>query len=433
MVGERSKKLLKERINFLLQQKGMTRKTLVNGLVTLPHFSNILAGRYLLADDIAKQLGKRLGVTADYILRTEDSSLEINNQADKFFRQVVLFQQVNDAYVASIPEKNDAFVIELSTALMKACYFQATNNRASYQALHETYLNFYLENFDDSSILTLPLPLRKAFFYYKLQFYRSNSKLEESISYIERLLPMLEEDAEIWIAVKKIEMEVLVALRLFDKAKKSFEDTLHRVQTENLSHHLSSLYIAESAYCFYLKLYGEAFVNLAKAEEYLVYMNDSAGSYLVTIFNNRILMLIATNRLGDAAQEVERFEKYLRQQKNIDTTFWTLIELHNADIALAGGAVATLEEILAGLQKANKTSDQVYAVKFYQCQLALLQENFKTAEAIAEECLLFFEQANSANKLILIYETIAICAEQTRQYKKSSDMYKKMTQLLKMN
>lgn len=212
--------MLKERINFLIQQKGMTRKTLVNGLVTLPHFSNILAGRYLLADDIAKQLGKRLGVTTDYILRTEDSSLEINNQADKFFRQVVLFQQMNDAYVASVPEKNDALVIELSTALMKACYFQATNNRVSYQALHETYLNFYLENFDDSSILTLPLPLRKAFFYYKLQFYRSISKLEESVSYIERLLPMLEEDAEIWIAVKKIEMEVLVVLRLFDKAKK---------------------------------------------------------------------------------------------------------------------------------------------------------------------------------------------------------------------
>ncbi|AHI55559.1 XRE family transcriptional regulator [Listeria ivanovii] len=425
--------MLKERINFLIQQKGMTRKTLVNGLVTLPHFSNILAGRYLLADDIAKQLGKRLGVTTDYILRTEDSSLEINNQADKFFRQVVLFQQMNDAYVASVPEKNDALVIELSTALMKACYFQATNNRVSYQALHETYLNFYLENFDDSSILTLPLPLRKAFFYYKLQFYRSISKLEESVSYIERLLPMLEEDAEIWIAVKKIEMEVLVVLRLFDKAKKSFEDTLHRVQTENLSHHLSSLYIAESAYCFYLKLYEEAFVNLAKAEEYLVYMNDSAGSYLVTIFNNRILMLIATNQLVSAVQEVERLEKYLRQQKNIDATFWTLIELHKADIALAGGSVTTLEEILARLQKANKTSDQDYAVIFYQSQLALLQGNFKEAVVIAEECLPFFEQANITNRLLMIYETIAICAEQTRQYKKSSDMYKKMTQLLKMN
>ncbi|MGY3833785.1 hypothetical protein ACWTCW_04840 [Listeria ivanovii subsp. ivanovii] len=316
---------------------------------------------------------------------------------------------------------------------MKACYFQATNNRVSYQALHETYLNFYLENFDDSSILTLPLPLRKAFFYYKLQFYRSISKLEESVSYIERLLPMLEEDAEIWIAVKKIEMEVLVVLRLFDKAKKSFEDTLHRVQTENLSHHLSSLYIAESAYCFYLKLYEEAFVNLAKAEEYLVYMNDSAGSYLVTIFNNRILMLIATNQLVSAVQEVERLEKYLRQQKNIDATFWTLIELHKADIALAGGSVTTLEEILARLQKANKTSDQDYAVIFYQSQLALLQGNFKEAVVIAEECLPFFEQANITNRLLMIYETIAICAEQTRQYKKSSDMYKKMTQLLKMN
>lgn len=433
MVRERSEKLLKERINFLIQQKGISRKTLVNGLITLPHFSNILAGRYLLADDIAKQLGERLGVTTDYILHAEDNSFEINNQAEKTFRRIVLFQQLDDAYVASIPEQNDALVLELSTALMKACYYQATNNQENYQALHKNYLNFYLENFDDVSILKLPLPLRKAFFYYKLQFYRSISKLEESSKYMELLLPILEDDAEVWIAIKKIEMEVLVALKLYDKAKKSFEDTLHRVQSENLSHHLSSLYIAESAYCFYLKLYEEAFVNLAKAEEYLVYMDDSAGTYLVTIFNNRILMLIATNRLGDAAQEVERFEKYLQQQKNIDTTFWTLIELHKADIALAGGAVAKLEEILAGLQKANKTPDQVYAVKFYQCQLALLQENFKTAEAIAEECLPFFEQANSANRLILIYETIAICAEQTRQYKKSSDMYKKMTQLLKMN
>lgn len=182
-----------------------------------------------------------------------------------------------------------------------------------------------------------------------------------------------------------------------------------------------------------MKLYEEAFVNLAKAEEYLVYMNDSAGSYLVTIFNNRILMLIATNQLVSAVQEVERLEKYLRQQKNIDATFWTLIELHKADIALAGGSVTTLEEILARLQKANKTSDQDYAVIFYQSQLALLQGNFKEAVVIAEECLPFFEQANITNRLLMIYETIAICAEQTRQYKKSSDMYKKMTQLLKMN
>ncbi|MBC6308665.1 hypothetical protein HCJ66_03755 [Listeria sp. FSL L7-1582] len=425
--------MLKERINFLIEVQGITRKNLVNGLITLPHLSNILAGRYLLAEDLAEQFGERLGVATDYLMHTEDVSKEIIQETEAIVRRFMLFQQVDDAYIVSLPEKNNALVIELSAALMKACYYQTMNMKVSYQTLHTTYLNFYVENFDDLSILKLPIPLRKAFYYYKLQFYRSVSQFEMSSKYIELLLHMLDEDTEAWVTIKKIEMEIFVSLKLYDKAKHSFEDSLHRVQKEHLLHHLSSLYIAESAYCFYLKLYEEALVNLAKAEEYLVYMDDSAGTYLCMIFNNRILMLITMNQLADATFEVDRFKKYLQQQENIDPTFWTLIALHKADIALASGAFTQLENTLESLQKTNKTPDQVYAVKFYQSQLALHKGNFKEAEALAKDCLCFLEQNDFPNRLLVVYETLATCAEQSRQYKKSSDMYKKMTILLKKN
>lgn len=46
--------MLKERIEFLCKKKNLSRKELVDGLVTPAHFANILADRYPLAEDLAE-------------------------------------------------------------------------------------------------------------------------------------------------------------------------------------------------------------------------------------------------------------------------------------------------------------------------------------------------------------------------------------------
>jgi antitoxin component HigA of HigAB toxin-antitoxin module len=50
--------MLKERIQYLSKQKGLTRKELTEGLITQTHFANILAGRYTLAQDLAEAMAK---------------------------------------------------------------------------------------------------------------------------------------------------------------------------------------------------------------------------------------------------------------------------------------------------------------------------------------------------------------------------------------
>lgn len=56
--------MLKARFQYLMEKKGINRKQLADGLLTLPHLSNLLAERYLLADDLAGEFGKRLDVAA---------------------------------------------------------------------------------------------------------------------------------------------------------------------------------------------------------------------------------------------------------------------------------------------------------------------------------------------------------------------------------
>ncbi|MBC1921353.1 hypothetical protein [Listeria grayi] len=69
--------MLKARFQYLMEKKGINRKQLADGLLTLPHLSNLLAERYLLADDLAGEFGKRLDVAAEYLLQTSDSSHQI--------------------------------------------------------------------------------------------------------------------------------------------------------------------------------------------------------------------------------------------------------------------------------------------------------------------------------------------------------------------
>lgn len=58
--------MLKERIELLSKRKQISRKDLVEGLVTQAHFANILADRYPLPEDLAEAIAGRFGVSFLY-------------------------------------------------------------------------------------------------------------------------------------------------------------------------------------------------------------------------------------------------------------------------------------------------------------------------------------------------------------------------------
>ncbi|MBC1520882.1 hypothetical protein HB912_04350 [Listeria aquatica] len=424
--------MLKERINFLVEKQGMTRKELVSGLITLPHFSNILTGRYILAEDLAVKFAEKLGVSTNYLLKAEDVSSQILKGADEIVNQMIAFSDIDETYVATLPKSADALVLELSSKLMAACFYQLTQDQENYNHLHIHYLNFYLKEFPDSTIGQLPTPLKKAFYFYKMQVFRSKNDYEAASNYCHLLLPLLTENVGAWIAVKKIEIEILLTLKNFELAKKQLNEALHRVQLKNLKAHLPSFYVLQSNYYFYLGLFEEAIISLSKAEENLIYLDSTQmGDYQVMIFNNRIVMLIKTKQLIEAERESKRFHEFLEQQEQIEETFFTLIMLYQADIALLGKQFEHLSSLIQKLELAPKTNDQSYALYFYKAQAALQKEDYQTAQNQAELCLDYFEHNPIVERLVALYELLGICAEQKRQYKKSSDMYKKIVQLLK--
>ncbi|WP_458463916.1 hypothetical protein [Paenibacillus sp.] len=61
--------MLKERIGLLSKRKQISRKDLVEGLVTQTNFANILADRYPLPEDLAEAIAGRLGVSPSYIVK----------------------------------------------------------------------------------------------------------------------------------------------------------------------------------------------------------------------------------------------------------------------------------------------------------------------------------------------------------------------------
>ncbi|WP_088815914.1 MULTISPECIES: helix-turn-helix domain-containing protein [Listeria] len=424
--------MLKERINFLLDKKGMSRKELVSGLITLPHFSNILKGRYILAEDLASKFAEKLEVPADYLLKAEDISNHILQGANDIVNQMIVFIDIDETYVTTLPNCSNPLVIELTSKLMAACYYQSIGDNKNYAFLHKNYLNFYLKEFSDDDIKDLPSPLKKAFYFYKIQVFRSKNDFELAYSYCKLLLPLLTEDVEPWLAVKKIEVEILLTLRKFEVAKKSLDEAMQKIQLKNLNYHLPSFYVLQSNYYFYLGFSEEALISLSKAEENVAHLDLTIkGTYLITIFNNRIVMLIKTGKLVEAESESERFNTFLQHSSEVEETFFTLIKIYRADIALLGKQFDRLDILIEELEKLPKNSDQGYALRFYKAMLAISNGDYQLAEEEAESCIMYFEENPIIERLVPLYETLGICAEKKRQYKKSSDMYKKIVYLLK--
>ncbi|MDY7989656.1 hypothetical protein UY286_02555 [Paenibacillus polymyxa] len=96
-----------------------------------------------MAEDLAEQITGRLGVKPSYLLRA--AAEETLATADKIFTELSkLANPATESYVDQLEDRNDSLVVEMTTYLMKAVYYQQLNDPTAYEYLHQTKLSFSL-------------------------------------------------------------------------------------------------------------------------------------------------------------------------------------------------------------------------------------------------------------------------------------------------
>ncbi|MEC0225796.1 helix-turn-helix transcriptional regulator [Paenibacillus alba] len=424
--------MLKERIEHLCKKKQISRKDLVEGLVTQAHFANILAGRYPLADDLAEHIASRLGVPVNYLNHVAIADEQTLQRAEHIF-QTMSGQSVSESYVDALDDRDDALVIELTTSFMKAIYYQQMNDKTAYDYLHQTYLNHYLEKYGKTDQADLPLPLKKALLLYKIQYFRSQSRYDDVLNDVNRLSELVEAGTEIWLTAQNIRMEACVLLKQFEQAKQVFEQTMRQIVDDRLFHRLSGLYVAYSGYCFAMGLVQEALRALSMAEANLVYLQQP-GDVVTTIMNNRIVMLTMTGEPDKALDEIVRFEAMIvNEPEETQQMFEPVTTIYRCEAAFSQRNWELLSEGVERLRTLDTSTDQEMALAFYESQLALNQGDIETFQSRALECLPYFESTWHAMRLEHLYETLAVVSEESRRYKESSFYYRKLVYLLKNN
>ncbi|AWB43720.1 transcriptional regulator [Paenibacillus sp. CAA11] len=424
--------MLKERIDYLCKKKNITRKELVEGLVTPAHFANILADRYPLAEDLAERIAKRLGVTPEYLLNTASCREEVLQRADQIFNQLADgASSIAESEVHALPDRDDALVVELTTALMKAIYYQQLNDRTAYDYLHTSYLNYYLDKYGRPDEIDLPLPLQKALLLYKVQYFRSKHMYFDVQIHVTRLHSLLPPGTEVWLTVQNLRMEAYIYIKEYEQAKQVFEDTMKLVYENRLFHRLSGLYVAYSGYCYTMGLTQEALSALAMAEANLVYAQRQ-GDLLTAIMNNRIVMLTLMGELDQALEEIARFESMVdREAEEVSEMLRPVTQLYRCEVAFMRKDWVELLQRVEQLKQDVLTTDQRMACTFYKSQLALSQGDTVSFTQHALECLPYFEDTQQAIRLEQLYETLAMVSEDQRKYKESSSYYRKLVYLLR--
>lgn len=424
--------MLKERIDYLCKKKEITRKDLVEGLVTQAHFANILAERYPLPEDLAEQIAERLGVSKVYLERTAADDLETLQRAEQIFERLSMqASSIPEQEVNDLPDRDNTLTIELTTALMKATYFQQLNDHDAYDYLHQSYLNFYLDKFGRPDDILLPIPLLKALLFYKIQHFRSKHQYYDVLHQVERWIALLQTGSETWLTAQHIRMEAYVHTKQFEEAKKTFEQIMKQVYEQRWFHRLSGLYIIYSGYCFSMKFIQESLTTLSMAEAHLVYA-EHQSDMLSVIMNNRIIMLTMTEQLEQAEAEVIRFETIVdHQSEETKQNMLPVLLIYRCEIALATKDWASVINHIEQLNTLTLHQDQQMAVTFYESQIALSQGQSELFIEKALVCLPYFESIHQSTRLSILYEALAVVSEDQRRYKEAAQYYRKLVYLLR--
>lgn len=424
--------MLKERIQYLCDKKQLSRKELTDGLVTQAHFSNILAGRYPLPDDLAEAIAQRLGVQTEYIVQTDSTEEHILEQAQQILEMMsAQASSITEQRVNQLPDRHPALTVELTTALMKATYYQQLNDEDAYHYLHQSYLNVYLEYFGRPDTLHLPAPLQQALLFYKIQNFRALGQYYDVLHQLDVWLPLLEHGSELWLTAQHIRVEAYVHTRQSEQAKHSFEKITLHIYEQRMFYRLSGLYVLYSGYCYSMEWVQEALTALAMAEAHLVHAQNQSDT-LSTIMNNRIVILTRSGDWAQAEQELGRFRSMVQMQpQDVQQQWEPMLLVYDCEIAWNRKNWSQLVNLLDQMRTCTLTTDQQMALFFYESQLSLSVGNNEAFVEQALQCLSYFEQMRQQDRLGMLYEGLATVAEEQRRYKDAALYYRKLVYLLR--
>lgn len=425
--------MLKERIQYLCSRRGISRKELTEGLITLTHFSNILAGRYSLASDLAQAMSKRLGVCPEYLLMAADCPDTIMKKNDEM-TDIAISLTGTGAYLESLPIVANELSLELGANLCAACLSFQLGRLDRCRELHETYLDFYLDEFTDTKIEALSPPLKKMFYVYKSLLSRSHQKHDSTLFYLDKLLELVVDRNETWMAVQKFRIETLILLEGFDAVQELFEEVLLRIRKENLLHHLSNLYIMSSGFYDKVKMYQTAVVELAKAEENLIYLaNDGTkGKIYSFILHNRILILTKLRQYAAARVSIEQFEDLLKADiQNRPGDIQAAAGCYLCAILLGEEDWEAFSELLNLLEQIVMRPDQRFLMNYFRGTLYFHNNNREEAEKSLLLALEYMKKNGAGSEWAgKIYAMLAALAEQEKRYKRAAEFYRNAYEIL---
>lgn len=424
--------MLKERIEFLCKKKNITRKQLVEGLVTGTHFANILADRYPLQNDLGAAVAHRLGVKPSYITNASKQDQEAIQQAEYIFMEFSKpFKEQAEQNIILFDDHHDALIVELTVALMKAVYYQQVGDVAAYQYIHEHYLDFYLHKYIYKNELKLPFPLKKAFLFYKIYNHRAQNEYGELLRCASKLEPQLVIGSDVWYMIRSLQLEGSVHNTQHEQAYHIFEQLLQHNAENNREDRLSSLYIAHSGNCFATGMYQDALMALTKAEHHLHNAKETEELQSI-IFNNRIVMLTMLGQNEQALAEIDDYEAWLASRSAvIQQAMKSTLLIYRGELAYIEKNWGELGAVLYRLNGETLNQDQAMAKLFYCSQFALSQGDSESFLKYSLECLPYFEQSEQRLRLEQLYELLAIVSEENRKYKDAAFYYRKLLGLVR--
>lgn len=417
--------MLKERINYLSEIHGISRKDLVNGLITPTHLSNILAGRYPLPEDLASHLAERLFVDETYLLAAEDCSAETVNYAETIIEQFLL-NAYDSTNIDQLPTEHPALLIELVSQLIRASV-GLTRNDVSLQMSNEQYLAIYLPQFMDEE---MPEVLKKALYIYKMSQYRNQHNQREALEMCRQLKKFNYTHSHVWINLLEFEVEALIYGGDAETSQELLKQAIGRCYYEGIYYHLTQLYMMYSVSFTNQNFWQKALYYLDKAKEYLEFTEEIAIMYSHGIASNRIQILMRQNEFEQAERAIDDLEKLLSGTDNA-AYFQAQIMLNRCELAFRQSAFDALQEHVDTLNQIELSIEHQMVLSFYKSQLAFERKEEATFLKYADNCRLYFEQFYNRERLLLLYEQLAAVAKENRQYKQSSEYFEYVLQLIK--
>lgn len=413
--------MLRKRINFLCTTKQLSRKELVQGLITVPHLSNILLGRYQLAKDLAVQFSSRLGVSTEYLLDANTITEAQKSNLEILVKQTISNQRI-ESFESVIPETDNSLYVEFISNLCKACFYYMEEDMSNYHRIVDNYLSFYLPVFaNDEELMENPL-IQKAILYFQILSNEGQFHYTLTLEYLTRLLELVSNDISCFLPLQVLYIEILGLLEQYSEAKKKL-DSLFRVANHmKKKEYFSKLYLADCRLSFQLRHYDEAWKLSIFAQTYIKFSDNKKKDYL-SLIHYQYVILLQKKDYKKAIDLLNQLDSLYVKDENLQSIYF-------CGIFASQKRWAKLQKRLGLINEQLLTEDQQMQVNIFHA-LVLYKKNFlDDAKLLAEDSLFYFEKKRQRVFLMPLYLLMAKIEEKQKKYKQANKYNKKIIHLL---